>query len=83
MNDIQRIDELEYILAGVMHSVDKWLEGDEFDQDEVNRAATMREKVLRIIEAKDARIRELEKKLEQAYLVIGEVVDKPNPFTKE
>jgi hypothetical protein len=43
----------------------------------------MREKVLRIIEGKDARIRELEKKLEQAYLVIGEVVDKPNPFTKE
>ena len=83
MNDIQRIDELEYILAGVMHSVDKWLEGDEFDQDEVNRAATMREKVLRIIEAKDARIRELEKKLEQSYQVIGEVVEKPNPFTKE
>lgn len=65
MDDIQRIDELEYILAGVMHSVDKWLEGDEFEQDEVNRAATMREKVLRIIEAKDARIRELEKKLEE------------------
>ena len=80
---MERIDELEYILAGVMHSVDKWLEGGELEQDEVNRAATMREKVLRIIEGKDARIRELEKKLEQAYLVIGEVVDKPNPFTKE
>ncbi len=79
----KRIDELEYILAGVMHSVDKWLEGDEFEQDEVNRAATMREKVLRIIEGKDARIQELDKKLQQAYSVIGEVVDKPNPFQDE
>lgn len=42
--------DLEYTLIGVMHSVDKWLEGDELKQDEVNRAATMREKTLRIIE---------------------------------
>lgn len=83
MTNERRIDELEYIIAGVMHSVDKWLEGDEFEQDEVNRAATMREKVLRIIEAKDAHIRELEKKLEQAYQVIGEVIDKPNPFKED
>lgn len=83
MDHEKRIDELEYILAGVMHSVDKWLEGDEFEQDEVNRAATMREKVLRIIEGKDSRIRELEKKLEQAYHVIGKVFDKPNPFTED
>ena len=42
--------DLEYTLIGVMHSVDKWLEGDELKQDEVNRAATMREKTLRIVE---------------------------------
>jgi hypothetical protein len=45
-----RLSDLEYTLMGVMHSVDKWLEGDEFEQDEVNRAATMREKTLQIIE---------------------------------
>ena len=44
------VDNLEYTLMGVMHSVDKWLEGDELKQNEVNRAITMREKTLRIIE---------------------------------
>ena len=44
------VDRLEYTLLGVMHSVDKWLDGDELKQDEVNRAATMRKKTLRIIE---------------------------------
>ena len=44
------VDKLEYTLLGVMHSVDKWLDGEELEQDEVNRAATMREKTLRIIE---------------------------------
>lgn len=43
-------DRLEYTLLGVMHSVDKWLDGDELKKDEVNRAITMREKTLRIIE---------------------------------
>ena len=42
--------DLYYKLVGVMHSVDKWLEGDELKQDEVNRAATMRGKTLQIIE---------------------------------
>lgn len=37
-------------LEGVMLFVDKWLDGDELEQDEVNRAATMREKTLRIVE---------------------------------
>ena len=39
-----------------MHSVDKWLDGKELEQDEVNRAATMREKTLRIIESRPERI---------------------------
>ena len=45
------LENQAYILLGVMHSVDKWLDGEELEQDEVNRAATMREKVLRIIES--------------------------------
>ena len=48
------IRRLEYTLLGVMHSVDKWLEGDELKQDEVNRAITMREKTLRIVESLQA-----------------------------
>lgn len=46
------LENQAYILLGVMHSVDKWLDGKELEQDEVNRAATMREKVLRIIESR-------------------------------
>ena len=52
-------DDLEYTLLGVMHSVDKWLEGDELKQHEVNRAITMREKTMRIVEEKDAEIARL------------------------
>ena len=44
------VDKIEYTLLGVMHSVDKWLDGDELEQDEVNRAITMREKTLQIVE---------------------------------
>lgn len=52
------IERLEYVLMGVMHSVDKWLEGDELKQDEVNRAATMREKTLQMLEdSQDGHIR--------------------------
>lgn len=51
-------ERLEYVLMGVMHSVDKWLEGDELKQDEVNRAATMREKTLQMLEdSQDGHIR--------------------------
>lgn len=53
------IDTLTYTLLGVMHSVDKWLDGAELEQDEVNRAATMREKTLRIAEEKQAEIERL------------------------
>ena len=40
----KRIGELELTLQGVMWFVDKWLDGAELEQDEVNRAITMREK---------------------------------------
>ena len=43
-------DDLELILAGVMWNVDKWLDGDELNQDPVNRAITMREKILYLLE---------------------------------
>lgn len=46
-----KLEAAEYTLLGVMHSVDKWLDGDELDGDEVNRACTMREKTLRLLEA--------------------------------
>lgn len=55
------IKRLEYTLTGVMHSVDKWLDGEELEQDEVNRAITMREKTLRIIEDAKSEIERLEK----------------------
>lgn len=50
-------NELLYKLEGVMHSVDKWLDGEELNQDEVNRAATMREKTLRIVEGYQMQIK--------------------------
>lgn len=62
----KEVNDLEYKLIGVMHSVDKWLEGDELNQDEVNRAATMREKTLNIVE-------ELQKKLNDYKKFVGEI----------
>ena len=64
------VERLQYILMGVMHSVDKWLEGDELKQDEVNRAATMREKTLQIIEKRKAEIKGLTEELKttRAYI---------------
>lgn len=60
---IKRINEekerLESVLMAVMHSVDKWLEGDELKQDEANRACTMREKTLQIVEKQQAEIESL------------------------
>lgn len=61
------IDDLSYKLTGVMHFVDKWLDGDELEQDEVNRADTMREKTLRIVEEKQEEIEQL--KFEAAKLL--------------
>ena len=55
----EKVKNLEYTLIGVMHSVDKWLEGDELNQHEVKRAIRMREKVLQIIEKQQAEIDKL------------------------
>ena len=63
INNLQTEKEkLEYILMGVMHSVDKWLEGDELNHDETNRAVIMREKTLQIVEKQKAEIERLSKK---------------------
>lgn len=59
------IERLTYVLMGVMHSVDKWLDGDELKQDEVNRAANMREKTLRIVDGKQAEINRLNKEVDR------------------
>ena len=70
-----KIEDLSYKLAGVMHSVDKWLEGDELNQDEVNRAITMREKTLQIVEDKQ---READRFKEGMYFERERVDSIPN-----
>ena len=42
-------DELELTLEGVMWNVDKWLDGDELNQDPIDRVITMREKLLKLL----------------------------------
>ena len=44
----------EYTILGIMHFVDKWLDDDELNLDEVNRARIMREKTLEIVEGLQA-----------------------------
>lgn len=60
----EEIDRLEYIVLGVMHNVDKWLNEEELELHEVTRAILMRERTLQIIEAKDTEITRLKKMLE-------------------
>lgn len=59
-------ENLEYTLIGVMHFVDKWLEGDELTQPEVKRAIIMREKVLQIIEEQQEEINKLKTEIVEA-----------------
>ena len=42
--------EYEFQIEGIMHSVDKFLKGDDLKEDPVKRAARMREKVLEYID---------------------------------
>ena len=60
-------DDLFYKLTGVMWFVDKWLEGKELKQDEVNRASLMREKTLEITEKQEEEIKKLKKIIENSY----------------
>jgi hypothetical protein len=78
--------DFEYTLIGVMHSVDKWLDGEELEQNEVNRAATMREKTLRIVEGKQAEIERLNKEVDRLSQVVlyhdGQMVDTIKEFAE-
>jgi tricorn protease-like protein len=69
-----------------MHFVDKWLDGDELKQDEVNRAATMREKTLQIVEAKQSEIERLSKEVDRLSQVVlyhdGQMVDMIQEFAE-
>ena len=59
-------EEFFYNLSGVMHYVDKWLDGEELGQDVVNRTMTMREKTLQITEKQQAEIERLKEEIEEA-----------------
>lgn len=50
VNALNENDILYYKLVGVMHFVDKWLDGDELKLDEVQRADLAREKILKALE---------------------------------
>ena len=65
-------DDLFYKLQGVMWSVDKWLDGKELEQDEVNRAIAMREKTLQITEQQQTEIKRLEKARQRQAQFLGE-----------
>lgn len=71
-NTTEELNKKEYLILGIMHSVDKWLGGKELEQDEVNRAATMREKTLRIVEKKDREINDLRNELERMKSIMRE-----------
>ena len=84
------IERVEYALLGVMHSVDKWLDGDELKQGEVERAATMREKTLQIVEEKAAEIErlndiraELSKEIERLRELVEECVDSNEAWVRD
>lgn len=83
----EEISKREYIIVGVMHSVDKWLDGAELEQDEVNRAATMREKTLHIVEKLTEEVESLKQCLEHEHAsfmeTFGELDDKCKRLTEE
>ena len=69
-------DNLFFTLSGAMHFVDKWLDGDELNQGEVNRAMTMREKTLEITERQAEQIEALISGQETLQKCIAEKDDK-------
>lgn len=56
--DAEEIEQLEYTLLGVMHSVDKWFDEVDESVDEVNRAAQAREIALQAIEKRDEALKQ-------------------------
>lgn len=58
-------DDLELTVAGIMHSVDKWLESEsDLEKPPVTRAVLMRERTLQIVE-------QLQEQLDQAHSAWG------------
>ena len=72
--------KLEYTLVGVMYRVDKWLEGEELEQDEVGRAIAMRKKTLQIVKNAENKVEFLRKTIaenaQQALEVTLEEIEK-------
>ncbi len=59
-------NELFYTLEGVMHSVDKWLDDGDYSPNRVQRAATMREKTLQIVEHLQAELEQTKRERDAA-----------------
>jgi vacuolar-type H+-ATPase subunit I/STV1 len=76
------IENLEYKLLGVMHFVDKWLNGAELEQDEINRAVVMREKTLQIVEKQQAEIERLKEKYDRTMTSLKAVLDERADHTE-
>lgn len=68
-------ENLEYKLLGVMHFVDKWLDGAELEQDEVSRASAMREKTLQIVEKHQSELQVYKKALSKSSCVFNPIGD--------
>jgi len=58
-------DNLAYTIEGVMHFVDKWLDGKELEINPVNRAELVRSKTLEIIENLEKENTKLKKQLDK------------------
>lgn len=71
-----REEELDLTLAGVMHSVDKWLDGNDLVEHLVVRAATAREKVLKIIEELEQENARLTERLNLCRETLSQSLDK-------
>ena len=69
----KRVEELEDILKQVMRYVDSFLEADDFDKSEVERAMIMKYRVTEMLTAKDAKIDDLDREMrrKQFYRLIG------------
>ena len=64
-------EELFYTLEGVMHSVDKWLDDGDYSPNRVQRAATMREKTLQIVERLQAELEQTKRERDAAVADIN------------
>lgn len=66
-------EEVDDILTRVMCYVDSFLEGDDFDKSEVERAAIMHRKVTKLLDEKDTRMDNMKRDMQrkQFFSLIG------------